>query len=926
MNEDYKRTIDRINHSTNEKIRSLHDDCSREMVNYMRSHSNAPETEIRSEIERITHKYNQGLHHYIAAGENEYRTYIGQYISRLSNVLGRDVNISYNTTGISQAKENIIREASDSFRENLNRYALSVSHRTLSASIEEEVHTFNTAGNELSSARSSSVDDIERLCSHITRASTTEGYMTISSLIGDIPEVMGYEVDVSPTDKYGRTRTVDICDHMKGEYPKDFKFTGWHPNCRCVIHPIIPDDMMTPALKAAGFIGRPRGSKITPPREALEYVKANRDKNPKFFDQFNAYRQVEHRGMPRTYMDMSLQDKLSFHIEDLSKITGKYLADLNQVEINITDDLPDDVFMSTVPKNGSYQISMRPSQAEDLSQVFSKRGLALPLTHSQIEVSADALHELTHSCSYDYTFGQSIEENVNKPMAALREKEEMLKNQNLSPEELEKEKTKIKNQKAKIDRNRNIIIDYHHGFDPLEVGTLEMITEWEMRESFPGVMKQLGLTLPPDYAQYIKRGYNEPVSNFNLFINRIPADNIEAFRRSMHEILTNPDKAFTQQRLQAAIKKSGALLKGSRPSQIVTAMQMNTPQEFEILLDNTALPPTRKAADVIDVDYTDVSSHIHNQGVSSKTLKNITRGTLAAGAVSVISSAAGSVIDPNREYSEKRYIPETFYKDSYVNALLAGIYDRAVNSVEDSWVMAKDLAIYAFYNKYMPFSSKTRQMHKEIFSTIGEIGEFMYMYQTNIAFKLLINNILIEEIKNYLGSLWGTTPSHGYALGQLLFDVVSMFFGPGEIRAVLTGFKTTKTGIAFQRVIKTNLDTFFELIDKYFKPKDLSPDIHKNSIIDIEAIDKAVKKTGQYIKVNAYKAEKKIDKLIGNNQPATTNKAPQVSSLITSNADEARQIVESIDNVLDNHVKNIDNIIENPQSPYVKFSGGHTKK
>ena len=155
-----------------------------------------------------------------------------------------------------------------------------------------------------------------------------------------------------------------------------------------------------------------------------------------------------------------------------------------------------------------------------------------------------------------------------------------------------------------------------------------------------------------------------------------------------------------------------------------------------------------------------------------------------------------------------------------------------------------------------------------------------------------------------------------------------MFFGPGEIKAVLTGFKTTKTGIAFQRVIKTNLDTFFELIDKYFKPTNLSPDIHKNSIIDIETIDKAVKKTEQYIKVNAYKAGKKIDKLIGNNQPATTNKinTPQVSSLITSNADEARQIIESIDNVLDNHVKKIDNIKINQQSPYVKFSGGHTKK
>ena len=153
-----------------------------------------------------------------------------------------------------------------------------------------------------------------------------------------------------------------------------------------------------------------------------------------------------------------------------------------------------------------------------------------------------------------------------------------------------------------------------------------------------------------------------------------------------------------------------------------------------------------------------------------------------------------------------------------------------------------------------------------------------------------------------------------------------MFFGPGEIKAVLTGFKTTKTGIAFQRVIKTNLDTFFELIEKYFKPTNLSPDIHKNSIIDIEAIDKAVRKTEQYIKVNAYKAEKKIDKLIGNNQPATTNELPTplVSSLITENADEAKMIVESIDDVLDNHISNIPKIFTDKRDNKLKFTGGHT--
>lgn len=25
----------------------------------------------------------------------------------------------------------------------------------------------------------------------------------------------------------------DICDRLQGRYPKDFKFTGWHPHCRC---------------------------------------------------------------------------------------------------------------------------------------------------------------------------------------------------------------------------------------------------------------------------------------------------------------------------------------------------------------------------------------------------------------------------------------------------------------------------------------------------------------------------------------------------------------------------------------------------------------------------------------------------------------------------------------------------------------------
>ena len=38
--------------------------------------------------------------------------------------------------------------------------------------------------------------------------------------------VIGYEI--KPSEKHPKS---DICDILKGEYPKDFEWTGWHPNC-----------------------------------------------------------------------------------------------------------------------------------------------------------------------------------------------------------------------------------------------------------------------------------------------------------------------------------------------------------------------------------------------------------------------------------------------------------------------------------------------------------------------------------------------------------------------------------------------------------------------------------------------------------------------------------------------------------------------
>ncbi|MBO4849870.1 MAG: hypothetical protein J5529_03090 [Prevotella sp.] len=37
-------------------------------------------------------------------------------------------------------------------------------------------------------------------------------------------------------------RFTDICDQLAGKYPKDFKFTGWHPHCRCYATSVLKTD------------------------------------------------------------------------------------------------------------------------------------------------------------------------------------------------------------------------------------------------------------------------------------------------------------------------------------------------------------------------------------------------------------------------------------------------------------------------------------------------------------------------------------------------------------------------------------------------------------------------------------------------------------------------------------------------------------
>lgn len=51
--------------------------------------------------------------------------------------------------------------------------------------------------------------------------------------------VVGIEIKLSNNHTLNGMPFTDICDKLKGRYPKDFKFTGWHPLCRCHVVTIL---------------------------------------------------------------------------------------------------------------------------------------------------------------------------------------------------------------------------------------------------------------------------------------------------------------------------------------------------------------------------------------------------------------------------------------------------------------------------------------------------------------------------------------------------------------------------------------------------------------------------------------------------------------------------------------------------------------
>lgn len=85
----------------------------------------------------------------------------------------------------------------------------------------------------------------------------------------DMDFVLGQRVQLSKNHP-----KKDICDKLQGDYPKDFVFDGWHPQCFCFCTPILMDESEMAKVTEA-FL---KGEKYTPRgKQIIDYPAAFKD-------------------------------------------------------------------------------------------------------------------------------------------------------------------------------------------------------------------------------------------------------------------------------------------------------------------------------------------------------------------------------------------------------------------------------------------------------------------------------------------------------------------------------------------------------------------------------------------------------------------------------------------------------------------------
>lgn len=121
------------------------------------------------------------------------------------------------------------------------------------------------------------------------------------------PTIVGFEVKLS-----GSHPATDICDDLKGKYPKSFLYTGWHPHCFCYATPIMLTDKEFDEYIDCTLSGKPFN-----PKKSENYISETTE----------GFGQWMKRNEDRV-IAMSERETVPYFIKDNQKFAKKFISDL----------------------------------------------------------------------------------------------------------------------------------------------------------------------------------------------------------------------------------------------------------------------------------------------------------------------------------------------------------------------------------------------------------------------------------------------------------------------------------------------------------------------------------------------------------------------------------------------------------------------
>ena len=291
----------------------------------------------------------------------------------------------------------------------------------------------------------------------------------------------------------------DICDELEGEYPKDFVFSGWHPQCFCVCTSIL----MSRKEMHEAYLAKKQGKEYTSKNEIKDYPKNFKDWVKQHKDDIAVWR--------------SKNKEPYFLRENKAAIDG-ILKPKRTTQKKKTINLADKTNKAaTVVINKAMKKSY--ISTKDVDDTLNQ--INAGLTEKWFEHGDCVLDVVALSGYNGYT-------TMNGQIYLKKERIDWVKSamakigQGKSHEITSDEADAMATLWHEITHNRNI--PGYCNMDTTQTTFMELANEYVARNTLPEFYKKLGCPSTP-HPQYIKSrittGYNDMVTNYDYVVTKL---------------------------------------------------------------------------------------------------------------------------------------------------------------------------------------------------------------------------------------------------------------------------------------------------------------------------------------------------------------------------------------------------------------------